>query len=80
MLMPNTEAVLALEMAENIRAMIQRCGFNSNGEDINLTLCCGISEFADGDHHDDVFVRADHALYQAKQSGRNQCAVFVNDG
>ncbi len=80
MLMPNTEASQALEMAENIRAMIQRCGFNSNGEDINLTLCCGISEFIDGDHHDDVFVRADHALYQAKQSGRNQCAVFVNDG
>lgn len=76
MLLPNTRAAQALEMAENIRMMIQSCGFNSNGEDIELTLSCGISEFFDNDQHDDVFVRADQALYQAKQSGRNRCVVF----
>lgn len=76
MLMPNTQEFQALGMAENIRKMIQSCGFNSNGENINLTLSCGISEFKDGDTHDDVFVRADQALYQSKQGGRNRCAVF----
>lgn len=79
MLMPNTPAAQALEMAENIRKMIQTCGFNFNGEEINLTLCCGISEFKAGDQHDDVFVRADQALYQCKQQGRNRCAVFSGD-
>ncbi|AMK76581.1 MULTISPECIES: GGDEF domain-containing protein [Methylomonas] len=76
MLMPNTEESQALGMAENTRKMIQSCGFNSNGENINLTLSCGISEYKGGDLHDDVFVRADQALYQSKQGGRNRCTVF----
>jgi diguanylate cyclase len=76
MLLPNTQECQALEMAENTRKMIQSCGFNSNGEDINLTISCGISEFKEGDTHDDTFVRADQALYQSKQNGRNCCTVF----
>lgn len=79
MLMPNTDSAQALSMAENIREVIRNCGFNFNGEDINLSLCCGISEFKEGDQHDDVFVRADQALYLCKQLGRNRCAVFDDD-
>ena len=78
MLMPNTNERQALEMAENTRKLIQQCGFNSNGEDVNLTLSCGISEFKAEDQHDDVFVRADQALYQSKQQGRNRCTVFAD--
>lgn len=77
MLLPNTTEQQALEMAESTRIMIQQCGFNSNGEEINLTLSCGISEFKGDDQPDDVFVRADQALYQSKQQGRNRCTVFV---
>lgn len=76
MLLPNTTAIQAFEMAENIRLMIQQCSFNSNGEIIDLTISCGISEFGDGDQYDDVFVRADKALYQVKNDGRNRCAIF----
>lgn len=79
MLMPSTRAEQAMEMAENIRKMIQGCGFNFNGEDIKLTLCCGISDFKEGDMLDDVFVRADQALYYCKQSGRNRCAIYRSD-
>jgi diguanylate cyclase len=77
MLMPNCHADQALAMAEKIREKIERSGFNYNGEEINLTLSCGISEFATDDQHEDVFVRADRALYQAKQSGRNRCLVYT---
>jgi diguanylate cyclase len=76
MLLPSTQEAQALEMAENIRAMIQQCSFNSNGEVIDLTISCGISEFNEGDHYDDVFVRADKALYQAKNAGRNRCIIY----
>lgn len=76
MLLPNTSESQALVMAENVREVIQNSGFNYNGEDINLTLSCGISEFKESDQHDDVFIRADQALYQCKQKGRNHCAVF----
>ena len=79
MLMPNTQAVQAFAMAEKVRALIEKCGFNYNGEMINLTISCGISEFCSGDQHDEVFVRADQALYQAKQAGRNRCVVYRND-
>lgn len=76
MLMPNTQASQALKMADNIRALIEHSGFNYNAIAINLTLSCGICEFAGDDLHDDVFVRADSALYQAKQSGRNRCGIY----
>ncbi len=76
MLLPCTQASQAFEMAEHIRIVIQQCSFNYNGEIIDLTISCGISDFNDGDHYDDVFVRADKALYQAKNAGRNRCSVY----
>lgn len=76
MLMPNTQASQALTIAEKIRVLIERSGFNYNTVAINLTLSCGICEFTDDDQHDDVFIRADGALYQAKQSGRNRCERY----
>lgn len=77
MLLPNTREDQALTMAENIRLMIEQSNFNSNGETIDLTISCGISEFSGDDQYEEVFVRADQALYQAKQSGRNQCRIFT---
>lgn len=79
MLMPNTREDQALEVADTIREIIQHSGFHSNGEDINLTLSCGVSGFKQGDLHDDVFVRADQALYRSKQLGRNRCTLFADD-
>lgn len=76
MLMPNTQASQALKMADNIRRLIECSGFNYNAVAINLTLSCGICEFSGDDLHDDVFIRADSALYQAKQSGRNRCEIY----
>jgi len=75
-LMPSTNDKQALEMAENVRVLIESSGFNYNGEKINLTLSCGISEFIEDDQLDDVFVRADQALYRCKQTGRNCCMIF----
>ncbi|MCK9605523.1 MAG: GGDEF domain-containing protein [Methylomonas sp.] len=79
MLMPNTQTCQTLAMAEKVRDLIEHCGFNYNGDKIDLTISCGISEFTSGDQHDDVFVRADRALYQAKQAGRNRCVVYQNE-
>lgn len=79
MLMPKTQANQALGMAEKLRDTVAKCGFNHNGNDINLTISCGISEFSNSDHHEEVFVRADQALYQAKKAGRNCCKVFVQE-
>lgn len=76
MLLPNTRAQQAYQMANAIRQIIEGSGFNANGEEVNLTLSGGISDFMECDEHDEIFVRADQALYLSKQQGRNQCNIY----
>ena len=48
------------------------CGFHFRGEAVTITISCGISAFREGDSVESAFVRADKAMYRAKQAGRNQ--------
>ncbi len=76
MLLPNTTSEQALIFAENTRSIVANSGFNHNGKSINLTISCGISQFSEGDENEAVFDRADQALYQSKEQGRNKCSVI----
>lgn len=73
MLMPGADARVALDVANKLRREVENCGFHHSGEDVTITISCGLSEFRDGDSTETVFERADKALYQSKQQGRNQC-------
>ncbi len=75
MLLPDTDAQAAYIIAEKLRKTIEKTGFNSNGNKIQITVSCGISQFTKEDSGDSVFKRADQALYQAKKNGRNQCII-----
>lgn len=75
MLLPNTHIESALILANQLRTTIEKTGFNSNGKAVQVTISCGIAEFTPGDTDECVFERADKALYQAKQQGRNQCCM-----
>jgi diguanylate cyclase len=75
MLLPNTNKESALILANQLRTTIEKTGFNSNGNAVVVTISCGIAEFFVGDDDETVFERADKALYQAKQHGRNQCCL-----
>ncbi|MDD2800813.1 MAG: GGDEF domain-containing protein, partial [Methylococcales bacterium] len=75
MLLPNTNKESALILANQLRATIEKTGFNSNGSAVVVTISCGIADFNPGDDDETVFERADKALYQAKQQGRNQCCL-----
>ncbi|MEQ1619839.1 MAG: GGDEF domain-containing protein [Methylococcales bacterium] len=75
MLLPNTSIDSALILANQLRTTIEKTGFNSNGKAVEVTISCGIAEFSAGDTDETVFERADKALYQAKQQGRNQCCI-----
>ena len=67
-LVPNTSANLAMNLAEKLRACIEAHDF----QDIDtVTISFGVSEFSYGDILDDWINRADKALYLAKSSGRN---------
>ncbi|MGR9071515.1 MAG: GGDEF domain-containing protein [Gammaproteobacteria bacterium] len=73
MLLPDTGLESALHLANQIRLVIERTGFNSRGQAVRITISCGASEFGANDSGESVFERADQALYKAKKQGRNRC-------
>ncbi len=75
MLLSNSDIQAAKHSADHLRQLIENTAFNSNGKKINITVSCGITQFIDTDNADSVFKRADKALYNAKNAGRNQCVV-----
>lgn len=75
MLLAGADTTKALELADNLRTKVKSSGFNSEGKPIPITVSCGISEFKAGDTPEVAFKRADQALYQAKEQGRDRCVV-----
>jgi diguanylate cyclase (GGDEF)-like protein len=63
-------------IAERLRKEISKLAIDSTGRNIQPTVSIGISTRAadQKEHIDHLFERADKALYQAKQTGRN-CVV-----
>lgn len=76
MLLPGADIRAASSLADQIRCKIAECGFQNAGSNIPVTISCGISSFEPGDTPQSVFSRADRALYQAKQAGRDCCQVL----
>jgi diguanylate cyclase len=64
-----------LEVAEVIRAAVEKSRFHTEGKPVKVTISCGLSEFAGEDTPETVFKRADKALYKAKGEGKNRCIV-----
>ena len=74
---PYTESESAYSVIEKYRQGIELLDMNINGEQLSLTVSAGISHFdpADDDMMNIVH-RADIALYQAKENGRNQVVIY----
>ena len=73
LLLPTTDAAGALAIAERVREAIASTPFNYRGTRENVTISCGVTEFRADDTPLSVYQRADKALYQAKEAGRNRC-------
>ncbi len=71
-LMPETQIEDAVKVAEKLRTTIMDCPFHSSNRKVPVTMSFGVCEFKKGDTIDSVFDKADKALYQAKESGRNK--------
>lgn len=76
MLLPNTDSQSALILANQLRQIVEKTGFNASGASVTITISCGITEFMPNDTDETAFERADQALYQAKEQGRNRCCVL----
>jgi diguanylate cyclase len=59
-------------VAEKLRAVVEKAEFNNGDTRIPITLSIGYSSFRASDGPEEVFARADAALYRAKAGGRNQ--------
>ena len=74
-LLPETPAQGALEVAERIRSAIHGATLGLEGRSVVCSISVGVACFPeDGRTLDALAARADRALYQAKKNGRN-CVV-----
>jgi diguanylate cyclase (GGDEF)-like protein len=72
-LLPHTNLQEACIVAERIRNTIEKHPFNFKGQSLILTTSIGVAELTDDlKDADELLSRADSALYEAKQSGRNR--------
>jgi len=76
-LMPETDPASALGAANRIREIIETTPFKINDTDtIQKTVSLGVASLhPDGDSAESLLKRADEALYEAKNNGRNQVRV-----
>ena len=74
-LLPETAAEEALTVMNDVCRQIRECPFHFKSEPLQITVSFGIAQLASGDDADDLFARADQALYAAKRGGRDRCEL-----
>jgi diguanylate cyclase (GGDEF)-like protein len=72
-LMPDTPIDEAFNITEKIRTSIERHEFEFDNQKLAVTMSFGLCQFSRGMSLNDCIRKADEALYEAKQSGRNRC-------
>ncbi|KKN66480.1 hypothetical protein LCGC14_0470840 [marine sediment metagenome] len=70
---PETRLEDALILANKIREKVASSNFHYENKPVRITASAGLATFRPNDTIEDVFKRADAALYRAKKSGRNCC-------
>jgi diguanylate cyclase (GGDEF)-like protein len=72
-LLPETDSKAAVITAERIRENIEKMTIPINGKLVSITVSIGVGSYQKNDTSIDLIIkRADEALYQAKNQGRNQ--------
>ncbi len=75
---PDTHLVGGAIVANKIRKRVETLSFSAkDGSLFSVTVSCGVAEYRVGDKKvEDIIARADTALYEAKDKGRNQVVCF----
>lgn len=72
-ILPATDIKAAQLVTDKLRETIQKSNFHFRDEAVNITVSSGFAEVRENENGEDLFIRADKALYKAKESGRNNC-------
>jgi diguanylate cyclase (GGDEF)-like protein len=79
-ILPETGMDGAFRLANRIRERIQNTEFIYEGSTIKTTISSGVSQYELNVDPQTLFRLADHALYKAKQSGKNKVVKAVPTG
>jgi diguanylate cyclase len=72
LLIPSTPLNGAQQLLQTLLDGVEQCPFHFRGERVTITLSAGLTAFANAESSEQVFERADQALYRAKSGGRNR--------
>lgn len=76
----NTSASAAMAVAERIRKSVEEKSIMYDGKKINVTISIGVSSYNfDLESAKSIVERADKALYESKQNGRNRITLSKNN-
>lgn len=65
----------ASDVAERIRQTVESHPFVFNGQPVKVAISIGVAEKKENDTWENLYNRADKALYSSKQAGRNRVTV-----
>lgn len=72
---PGCDVQQAKQIAERLEREVQRLSFSVDDSTFSVTVSQGLTTLQPGDDLEDLYIRADEAMYQAKHRGKN-CIVL----
>lgn len=76
-LLRDTDRYQAFTIAERLRSLVAEISILVDDRELSMTVSIGVAGYGPTDITiDDIFQRADRALYQAKAKGRNTCCLL----
>jgi diguanylate cyclase (GGDEF)-like protein len=75
LLLPGVPGSQAVLIAERLRREVEQLLFKELSSSVKSSISIGVAEHQLQDKGSETIARADHALYEAKRSGRNKVAV-----
>ena len=77
-LLPYTHIEEAVIVGERLRKAVEETPIFVDKKNINVTISMGLAEFGQEENGEELFKRADSALYEAKESARNRVCISKN--
>jgi len=67
-----TDVAGAILLAERLRNAVQDLSITHDDDEFNFTVSIGLSRYCEGESLESIMKRADKALFEAKETGRNK--------